>query len=509
MKIGKLFMLVVMATVFTLAGISSASAVDKTTLRYGIPTKFASLDQYKSTQRITIQIGYLIWDPLVTRDPDSGKISPHLAQSWKNISPTTWEFKLVPGVKFHNGNPLNAECVRFTIEDRILADDQKSPQRGNFKWIKKVEVIDDLTFRIISEKPYPLVLERLNVLFVYDPIETREKGNTWVAEHPMGTGPYKFVKWDRGSQLVMTANPDYWINGVPKIENIVVRILPEMSTRVAELISGGIDIASDFGPDQWDVMEKAKNVIPMDIPILRINFWQFDGSGRAGATPLTDKRVRRAVWHAIDRQAIIDRIMRGFADPLDAPMNPLQFGYDPSVKGYEYNPEKAKTLLKEAGFENGFEMDVWEYMGYQHQANEAAMGYLAKVGIKVNLKDYRGNIGQLIKLRNAGKLTGVGNFTWGSYNIFDADAILPSWFMIKEAKCYNPDPEIDSWLTEARFSVDPQQRKELYSKVQKKIIEEAYWMPFFIVHTIWGRNADLQAVVGRDEVPRFQYAEWK
>jgi len=137
------------------------------------------------------------------------------------------------------------------------------------------------------------------------------------------------------------------------------------------------------------------------------------------------------------------------------------------------------------------------------------MGYLAKVGIKVNLKDYRGNIGQLIKLRNAGKLTGVGNFTWGSYNIFDADAILPSWFMIKEAKCYNPDPEIDSWLTEARFSVDPQQRKELYSKVQKKIIEEAYWMPFFIVHTIWGRNADLQAVVGRDEVPRFQYAEWK
>ena len=153
------------------------------------------------------------------------------------------------GVKFHNGNPLNAECVRFTIEDRILAEDQKSPQLGNFKWIQKVEVIDDLTFRIISQKPYPLVLERLNVLFVYDPIETREKGDVWVAEHPMGTGPYKFVQWDRGSQLVLTANPDYWMKGVPKIENIVVSILPEMSTRVAELISGGIDIASDFGPD--------------------------------------------------------------------------------------------------------------------------------------------------------------------------------------------------------------------------------------------------------------------
>jgi len=509
MKVGKLLVFIAVSILLTLAGINSALAVDKTTLRYGIPTKFASMDQYKSTQRITIQMGYLMWDPLVTRDPDSGKINPHLAKSWRNIDATTWEFKLVPGVKFHNGNPLNAECVRFTIEDRILADEQKSPQRGNFKWIKKVEVINDLTFRIISEKPYPLVLERLNVLFVYDPIETKEKGDTWVAEHPMGTGPYKFVKWDRSSQLVMTANPNYWMKGVPKIKNLVVRILPETSTRVAELISGGIDIASDFTPDQWDVMEKNKNVIPMDIPILRINFWQFDGSGKASKTPLMDKRVRQAIWHAIDRQAIIDKIMRGFADPLNAPMNPLQFGFDPSVKGYEYNPKKARALLKAAGYENGFEVDVWEYMGYQHQSNEAAMGYLSKVGIKINLKDYRGNIGQLIKMRNAGKLTGIGNFTWGSYNIFDADAIIPSWFMIKEKKCYNPDQELDSWLTSARYSVDMQERKVLYSKVQKKIIEEAYWMPFFIVHTIWGRHKDLEAIVGRDEVPRFQYATWK
>ena len=130
MKTRKLIILAILAIFISLVGINSTLAVDKTTLRYGIPTKFSSMDQYKSTQRITIQMGYLMWDPLVSRDPDSGKINPHLAQSWKNIDPTTWEFKLVPGVKFHNGNPLNAECVRFTIEERILADDQKSPQRG-------------------------------------------------------------------------------------------------------------------------------------------------------------------------------------------------------------------------------------------------------------------------------------------------------------------------------------------------------------------------------------------
>ncbi len=121
MKTRTFFILVDLVMLLVLAGVNSSLAVDKTTLRYGIPTKFASLDQYKSTQRITIQMEYLIWDPLVTRDPDSGKINPHLAQSWANIDSTTWEFKLVPGVKFHSGNPLNAECVRFSIEDRILA----------------------------------------------------------------------------------------------------------------------------------------------------------------------------------------------------------------------------------------------------------------------------------------------------------------------------------------------------------------------------------------------------
>jgi len=509
MRIGKLLALIVVSLTAVLLIVVPAQAAKKDTLVAAFPTKFGSMDQYKSTQRISINIGYLMWDPLVLRDPATGQIKPHLAKSWKVIDPTTWEFNLVPGVKFHNGNPFNAESVRFTIEDRIMAPDQKSPQAGNFKWVKKIEVIDDVTFRIITEKPYPLVVERLNTLFVYDPVETKAKGDAWVAENPMGTGPYKFVKWDRGSQLVMTANPDYWIKGLPKIKNIVMKIIPETSTRVAELISGNVDVAAELEPDQWDLIAKAKGIKPLDIPILRVNFWQFDGSGKASKSPLMDKRVRQAICYAVDRKAIIKTVMKGLADPLDAPMNPLQFGYDASVKGYDYNPEKAKALLKEAGCEKGFDVDLWQYYGYQNYPNQAAMGYLSQVGINVNLKDYRGNVAQLIKVRNAGKMTGIGNMTWGSYNIFDADAILPAWFLTKESKCYNPDPELDAWLTEARYSVDPDKRKELYSKAQKKIVEEAYWMPFFVVHTIYGINKKLDLVVGRDEVPRFTTATWK
>jgi peptide/nickel transport system substrate-binding protein len=500
--------MVVMAAV-ALAAPSAGLAKDKDTLVVAFPTKFGSMDQYQSTQRITINIGYLMWDPLVQRDPKTGEIEPHLAESWKVIDDTTWEFKLVEGVKFHNGNPFNAECVRYTLEDRILPEEKKSPQRGNFKWIEDVEVVDDHTLRIKTQKPYPLVLERLNVLFVYDPISAKEKGDDWLSEHPMGTGPYRFVEWKRGSELVMTANEDYWKEGLPKIKNLTLKIIPETSTRVAELIAGKIDAAVGLEPDQWDTVEKAKGVKPLDIPILRINFWQFDSMGKAGETPVMDKRVRQAIIHAIDRDAIIENVMGGLADPLHAPMNPLQFGYDPSIEGYSYDPEKAKALLKEAGYEDGFEIDLWQYYGYQNYPNQAAMGYLDELGIKVNLQDYRGNVAQIIKLRNSGKLTGIGNFTWGSYNIFDADAILPAWFMTDEDKCYTDDPELDQWLTEARYTVDMEKRKELYSKVQKRIMENAYWMPFFVVHQVYGVNENLNLVVGRDEVPRLFSATWK
>ena len=506
----KLTILAIAVLVVALTAVP-APAAKKDTLRVGLNTKFATLDQYQTSQRVNIQIGYMIWDTLVTRDPDTGRIYPGVARSWKNIDPVTWEFKLQPGVKFHNGNPLNAESVRYTVEERILADTQKSLQVGNFKWIKKVEVIDELTFRIISHKPYPLVLERLNVLWVYDPAYCKEVGDKKIAEAPMGSGPYKFVKWDRGSQIVLKKNPDYWQKGIPKIDNVIIRIIPEMSTRLAELISGGVDFGFNYGPDMWDALVKQKNIAPMDVPILRVNFWQFDSMGRASKAPWNDKRVRRAIIHAIDRKAIIKEIMRGHASEISGPCNPLHWGYDPVVEelACEYNPEKAKALLKEAGYEKGFKMDLWHYAGYQNQPNQAAMGYLEQVGIKVTLKDYIGNIGQLMKLRNAGKVTGIGNFTWGSYNIFDADAILAAFFLLKDIKNYTGDQQLSDWIQAARESIDPKLRQELYTKAQKRIVEEAYWMPFFIVHMIYGRDNNLNLIVGKDEVPRFNEASWK
>ena len=314
-------------------------------------------------------------------------------------------------------------------------------------------------------------------------------------------------------------NPDenwssqgYWKTGWPKFPKMTIRFIPEISTRVAELLSGGIDTAVNILPDQVPTLQKGERTKVVEVPILRINFWQFDGDGRAQASPaaLKDVRVRRAFWHAIDRKAIIDNVLGGHADLVNIPVNPKQFGADPSIKGYDYDPEKAKALLKEAGFGNGFTVNLWTYTAITKQVNEAAAGYLEKVGIKAVIKDYVGRVGEMETVTHAGKTDGILNNTWGSYNIFDADAILPNYFLAPESTYrYNTDKELSDWLREARGTLDQAKRKELYAKAQKRIIENVYWLPFFTQRSIPGANKKLFYEMGADEVPRYQYATWQ
>ncbi len=506
MKFRKSFIFVALSLVLLCLMAGSAMA-GKDSLTYAIDSKFASMDRYSTTQTFVNNLHFMISDGIVRRNVKTLKHEPALAESWKQLDSVTWEFKLRKGVKFHNGNPLTAECVRFTIVDWILNPERKNPSKGYFRWVKEVKVIDDLTFQIICDGFYPIVLDRMCFLTPYDPAHVKKYGEQ-VAEIPMGTGPYKFVKWDRGSQLQITANENYWEKGLPYIKNITFRVIPELSTRVAELKSGGVDLIVNVDPDKVGQVTADKNLKIVSGPIARTIFYQFDSFGRASKTPVMDVRVRKAIFHAIDRQAIVDNLLNGYGKVTNGVCNSFLFGYDESIKGYEYNPEKAKALLKEAGYEKGFDIDIWQYYGVQNLFNQAAMDMLAQVGIKVKLHDYRGNIGSVIKLRNTGKITGIGNYGWGTGFVFDAEGIMPSWFRKKESKCYAPDDQIDAWLTEARETEDPAKRKELYVKAQKRVVEQVYWIPLFLKYQINAAQKDLDVAVMPYEYMLLQYAKW-
>ena len=505
---------VVAAAILLMSGFGSAHAA-KNSLIVGFEDVVGTMNYYQTTARVDIQAALMIYDPLLERDPKDGSLRPHLVTEWKTLNNTTWEFKLRPGVKFHNGDPLNAECIRYTIEDRILDPKQKSPLLANWKWVKKVEVVDDLTFRLITDGPYPVVLQRLNFLFPWDPKWTREmvakNGEEYLSSNAMGTGPFKFVKFVKGERVELVRNENYWKKGWPKLEKLTIRFIPEMSTRLAELISGGIDVAHAILPDQIPTVEKNKNLKIVEVPILRFFFWAFDGDGRAGerSVPLKDPRVRRAIYHAIDREAIIKNVLNGHADLCNIPMSPLQYGADPSIKALEYSPEKAKALLKEAGYEKGFTLSLWPILALYKQVDEAAAGYLDKVGIKVEIKDYVGRWPEAAKLLTSGKVDGALTTSWGMFSVYDPDAFWPFFFLSPEGPyVFNTDPELMDWIRQARQTLDPEKRKEAYKKCQHRIIDRVYMIPWFTERTLHGANKNFVYSLGSDEVPRYQYGAW-
>ena len=494
---------------------SGSAWAGKDHIKIGLADVPVGVDFYATTSRVALYYSYMIFDPLVERDAKTGEPKPHLVTSWEVTDPTTWEFKLRSGIKFHNGNPFNAESVRYTIMERILDPAQKCPQAGGWKWVKDVEVVDDVTFKVITHKPYPLVVQRFNVLFPYDPVWTKEmeakNGRAYIARHAMGTGPFKFSKFVEGEKLELVRNENYWKKGVPAYKKMTMRFIPEMSTRAAELVSGGIDDAVYMGTDLVPMLEKNKKLTVKEVPILRIFFWQFDNMGRSPKTPkaLTDPRVRRAIWHAIDRKAIVDHVLAGHATFIHTPINPIAFGADPSMPDLGYDLEKAKTLMKEAGHEKGFTTSAWVVAAEYAKATEAAAGYLEKINIKLDIKPYIGRYGEFAKIWKAGKADGIATMGWGSYNIFDADALWAYFFMIPEAPFnYTQDKMLSDKLHAARSTLDQKKRKALYQECQKIIMDKAYWVPFYARHALHGTIKNFHYELGADQVPRWQYGTW-
>ena len=438
--------------------------------------KFASdqapenVDPFFNNVRIGVIIGQHVWDTLVYRDPNTGEYKGQLATGWRQVDDKTIEFDLRQGVKFHNGEEFDADDVVYTL-NYVAKPESKVTTQSNVNWIDRAEKVDKYKVRVITKQVFPAAIEYLADPIVMHPDEYYAKvGPKGQNEKPVGTGPYRIVSHVLGKSIVLERNPDYFkdspkgqVKGVSRIE---IRVIPDRQTQLAELLSGGVDFLMHVPKDQAEQVKQMPNLQVISGETMRIVFLQMNAQESSPFAPLKDVRVRRALNHAIDREAMVKNIVGEGARVIHTICFPSQFGCtDEGAPRYEYDPAKAKRMLAEAGYPNGFEAPI---VGYRERnQTEAMIGYLQAVGVKANLSFLQ--YAAMREQVRANKAAFVHQ-TWGSFSVNDVSAATPVYFGFVDDDIAR-DPEIKALLDKGGNSVDPNVRKEAYGKALALIAE--------------------------------------
>jgi peptide/nickel transport system substrate-binding protein len=494
---GVLLVLVMLGMLGTLT--TAAVAADADTLVLALDTDQNNMDPHMHFLRVGILMNINMYDSLLHKNTKL-EYEPSLATAWQALDETTWEFKLRQGVKFHNGDPFSAEDVKFSF-DRVLDPNTKSPQYGNIRGIKEVKIIDPHTVHLITDKPFPLLLERV-VFFPIIPKQHFAKvgAQAFAETAPVGTGPYKFVEWKRDQYLKMERFNEHWRGPAP-IKNLIIRVIPETATQIAELKTGGVDIVRNLAPDLIPDLKAHPHTYVSTAPILRTHYVELD----MREPPFNKKEARQAANYAIDRQAIVDKLMGGLGKVVPTVVNPMAFGYDPKVEAYNYDPKKAKELLKQAGFPNG--TDITLHTGtsaaFNRQLAEAMAEMLTEVGLRTNLKIWDPGPAWNKFFQGEGKATHGFIGSWGYYSTFDADAILHPLYHTEPGgwvgKWYTRVPGLDELIDVGRSTVDKEKRLVTYSKIQHLLKEEAPSIFLFHQHDMLGIHKRVEYAARGDE----------
>ncbi|MCY4005500.1 MAG: ABC transporter substrate-binding protein [Rhodobacteraceae bacterium] len=479
---------------------------DDNSLKIAFTREMDTLNPFLNTTREGVILSRHVWDGLLHRDQATGEYVGNLATSWAWIDDTTLEFTLREGVTFHNGEPFNADDVVYTMNFVADPENGVNPQR-NVSWIKEAVKIDDFTVRILTDGPFPAALEFLSGPVVVLPdTYFAEVGPEGMATAPIGSGPYEVTESVPGESLTLTRFADYHAGspkGTASIDTIIWRTIPEANTRIAEMLSGGLDWIWQVPADQADRLAATGRYNVVNESTMRIGYLYFDASDRHGETPFDDLRVRQAVSHAVNRQAIVDNLLKGASEVVHSACFPSQFGCDTTVTRYEYDPEKAKALLAEAGYPDGFEIPFVAYRNRDYA--EAMMADLANVGIRTSLdyKKYAATRDQI----QAGEVP-FAFMTWGSYSINDISAIT-SIFFKGGIDDYARDPEVIGALDTGDTVTDPEVRRAAYSQALNRIADQAYWLPLFSYNSNYVFDLDLNFTPTPDEIPTFYNASWQ
>jgi peptide/nickel transport system substrate-binding protein len=432
-----------------------------------------------------------MYDHGVFRDKDC-KPFPQLAEKWTVISPTVLRWNLRKGVKFHNGEDFNADSVKLSTQQLMLPT-SRSPWRDALSPIKDFKIHNPYQIDIITDKPYVPLLGILADVFMLPPRGLKELGEKF-STNPVGTGQMKFVEYRPGQHVVMEANQKYW-GKKTSFKGMRMRFVPENGTRVAALEVGEVSMINNVPPDQLPRLRSNPNIDVMVYPSTRVMFATI----RCDREPFKDKRVRQAMNYAIDKEAITKGLFSGMAPISKAPVSRGVPGHNPNLPQYNYDPEKAKKLLAEAGATGAtfnFASSNGRYI-MDRQVGEAIAGYLSAVGLNVKFENPPwGNLVAEITKFEKSKYDGY-LFGWGTF-ANHPDWILRSHFYSKSVKrTMYGNPEVDRLIEEGAQEFDEAKMKAIYYRAQEIIWDEASWMFLYEQPSIDAKSKKLNWGAGR------------
>ncbi len=466
--------------VLLVAALSAGGAWAQTNFRIAVGVDPDTLDPIQmTTTTVSNMVDYMA-ETLVTIDQD-GNLQPLLATDWSTSDDgLTVTFHLRDGVTFQDGTPFDAAAVKWNIE-RSLDTDLKVPQRAPLTPISSVDTPDDHTVVLTLSQPAPALVSAMSntTSAMLSPASVDATGNSYEnVTEPVGTGPYAFVSRTKGERLVVGRNDAYW-GEAPYYDRVTFSIVPEATTRESLLLAGQADLILLPPAADLPALKNNARVSVLLAPGDRTVFIAINTTKGV----LADKRVRQALNYAVDKQAIIDGVLFGAADQLDAPMASSLFGYT-SLGAYPYDPEKARSLLQEAGVPDGAQIDMITPTGrylQDFQATQAVAGYLRDVGLAPNVRtmDWPSYVATILKPQDE-NTTQLHLLGWAPSFLDASQQMLQFWSTQVPpdglATSFYSNPQVDDLIVQASQEVDSGTRADLYHQAAKIVWDDAPWI---------------------------------
>lgn len=467
--------------------LSSAVGAESLTIMHSEPP--LTMDPSNHSASYTMAVLYPMYETLTDFNQDN-EVIPLLATAWEaSADGKTWTYQIRQGVKFHDGSKLDAAAVKKSFS-RILNPDNGLSSRSRFaSVIAKIETPAEYTVKFILKKPYPAFqhLTSIHSGSIVSPAAV-DKGNDFLARNAVGTGPYKFKEWKSGEQVVMVKNENYW-GKVPEVDQLVFKWSSEKSVRVMALQSGEADIIFPVPPAYAKIIKNTPGLTLMEEASDKTEWLALNTLNK----PLQSIKVRQALNYATDRQAIIQSLLFGKGTIANSPMGPVSFGYDPDCPAYPYDPEKAKELLAEAGYADGFTLEI---AVQEAEANiaEALQGMWSEIGVKVVIHKMEYGLWADEVFSAPENNKGYSVIASWAASLLDADGFLTplfhtdSFVPASANLGFYSNPEVDKLLDQAANTVDQSKRKEFYSKAQRIIQNDAAHVSLYYANSLAGLN---------------------